>query len=77
VSVIVDHDRVCLTALVEDDGRGFSTTAVDTTGHLGLLGMSERAALVGGVLHVESSPGAGTTIRVRIPAADTPGAANP
>jgi signal transduction histidine kinase len=36
---------------------------------MGLLGMEERTALVGGTLHIESTPGAGTTIFVRIPLA--------
>jgi len=35
--------------------------------HLGLLGMRERLALVDGSLEVESSPGAGTTLFVRVP----------
>jgi signal transduction histidine kinase len=34
---------------------------------MGLLGMKERAALVGGRFNIESTPGAGTTIFVRIP----------
>ena len=43
-----------------------SSKASDRTAQLGLSGMYERVALVGGTLHVESSPGAGTTIRARI-----------
>lgn len=35
--------------------------------HFGLLGMQERAALVGGSFQIESAPGAGTTIYVQIP----------
>lgn len=57
--------------LVEDDGRGFDVEATDARvraeRRLGLAGMRERAALVGGTLTVESSPGAGTTLHVRIP----------
>lgn len=51
---------------VHDDGEGFDPEA-DTAG-LGLLGMHERVAVVGGSLAVESRPGAGTRIVARIPA---------
>ena len=39
---------------------------VDRAG-LGLLGMQERAALIGGKVEIESSPGNGTTVYVRVP----------
>ncbi|MGA9012358.1 MAG: ATP-binding protein [Acetobacteraceae bacterium] len=72
VSVVLEamHDGVWLT--VEDDGRGFDLDS-GTNGHdlgvrqLGLLGVRERLALVGGSLDVESSAQSGTTIYVRIP----------
>ncbi len=60
-------DRVL--ALVEDDGHGFDVAAAlgqRGKGRLGLFGMQERAALVGGTLTVESSP-AGTTVVLEIP----------
>ena len=50
---------------IVDDGRGFNPAALDTqlsAGHLGLLGMRERAALAGGQLTIQSAPGQGTTI---------------
>ena len=53
---------------VEDDGRGFDPEPA--TGHgprLGLLGIRERTALVGGTMDVESTPGEGTTLFVRLP----------
>ena len=50
---------------VADDGAGFDPAAA--TNGLGLLGMGERLSLVGGTLDVESRPGAGTTVRARIP----------
>lgn len=61
-------DELCLR--VADDGRGFDTSAADrqlAAGHLGLLGMRERAALAGGQLAVRSSPGQGTVIEVTFP----------
>lgn len=60
--------------IVEDDGCGFDT---DRLVHgsmddrwLGLSGMRERAALLGGRLTIESAPGSGTTVFVEIPVPD-------
>jgi two-component system, NarL family, sensor histidine kinase YdfH len=53
---------------VRDDGIGFDPQAAAALpGHYGLLGMRERARLVGGTLEIDSRPGAGTTILVRLP----------
>ncbi|MGH2840536.1 MAG: sensor histidine kinase [Solirubrobacteraceae bacterium] len=49
-----------VTITVQDDGCGFHPNRVNGSGS-GLRGMRERALLVGGQLHVRSSPGAGTT----------------
>jgi PAS domain S-box-containing protein len=65
-SVVLSRSDGHVTVVVEDDGVGFVPDAAPK-GRLGLLGMRERAALVGGVLDVESSPGGGTAVRVRIP----------
>ncbi|MFN4074013.1 MAG: histidine kinase [Thermus sp.] len=51
---------------VEDEGKGFDPQAVGL-GHQGLLGMRERVELVGGRLILESAPGEGTRIQVRLP----------
>ncbi|MBV9241120.1 MAG: sensor histidine kinase, partial [Acidobacteria bacterium] len=60
-----------LLLIIEDDGRGFDTSTVshpkESGSGLGLIGMKERAALVGGELDIESSKN-GTTIYVRVPA---------
>jgi signal transduction histidine kinase len=50
---------------VSDDGVGFDPGG-DFSGHLGLKSMRERAVRLGGTLEVESIPGEGTSIRVRI-----------
>jgi len=52
---------------VTDDGSGFEPGAVSRNG-LGLAGMRGRVEDVGGQLQVDSAPGAGTLIRVRLPA---------
>jgi signal transduction histidine kinase len=62
-----DGDAVLI---VEDDGRGFDLERVKMSGTdrgLGLVGMRERAALVGGTVEIESKPGEGTTVFVRVP----------
>ncbi|MDQ3832673.1 MAG: GAF domain-containing sensor histidine kinase [Actinomycetota bacterium] len=50
---------------VEDDGRGFDTS--EMSGHHGLLGMNERAKMLGGSFDVQSRPGAGTRVQVTVP----------
>jgi signal transduction histidine kinase len=70
VSLIIEHRTEQITVIVEDDGKGFDVDAVPRypgSKRLGLLGMEERAALMGGELKVESSQGKGTTLFVRIP----------
>jgi NarL family two-component system sensor histidine kinase YdfH len=55
---------------VQDDGQGFDPASSEIhTGHYGLLGLQERAYLVGGSLSLSSAQGAGTTLRFRIPLA--------
>jgi signal transduction histidine kinase len=49
---------------VRDDGRG----AAELAGGFGLVGLRERAARLGGRVEAESAPGAGTTLRMEIPA---------
>jgi two-component system NarL family sensor kinase len=64
VRLIHAPDRLRLR--IEDDGAGFDPLAVPA-GRFGLLGMSERARLLGGTLTVESAPGAGTAVDVTVP----------
>lgn len=69
-SILLERRDGEVVMIIEDDGRGFDVARImDTPGyrHLGLLGMRERAELVGGRLIVESAPDAGTTISVVIP----------
>ena len=70
-SVVVERSGGSVHVIVEDDGKGFDADVVADAGKrpaaLGLLGIRERAALLGGSLQVETAPGAGTTIFVRLP----------
>ena len=60
-----------LTIEVKDNGRGFQTKDSSVRGHgLGLLGMRERAARVGGVLNVDTAPGRGTRVMLAVPVPD-------
>ncbi|MEW6305521.1 MAG: histidine kinase [Verrucomicrobiota bacterium] len=52
---------------VKDNGRGVSEAEINNTKSIGLLGMRERAALLGGTVTIQGIPGKGTTVCVRIP----------
>ena len=51
---------------VEDNGVGFDPTALPPD-RFGVVGMGERARLLGGTLTIETSPGRGTAIEVVVP----------
>jgi two-component system NarL family sensor kinase len=57
-------DQVTLT--IEDDGRGFDQEQISSN-RFGLVGLNERARLLGGRLQVHSDPGSGTIIEVQVP----------
>jgi len=69
VDVSGQSDRINL--CVSDTGAGFDPEAVNGTAGIGLISMRERLRLVGGHLSIESKPGQGTRIRVRIPCPGT------
>jgi len=52
---------------INDDGVGFNVDEVVHTPALGIVGMRERAVLLGAQIHIESAPGDGSTISLRIP----------
>ena len=63
--VEISEDESSLRLLVRDNGSGFDPS--QKSDGFGLLGMTERVALLNGELDIESAPGAGTTIRARLP----------
>ena len=70
VGVELKHERTMLELVVLDDGVGFDAgSALSEAVGLGLRGMQERVALLGGSVEIESRPGHGTRVRARIPAA--------
>ncbi|HEU4494329.1 MAG TPA: PAS domain S-box protein [Rubrobacteraceae bacterium] len=64
VSVTLRMGGGDLVAEVSDDGRGFGP---ETTPGVGFSSMRERAAVIGGQLKIESQPGQGTSVRLRVP----------
>jgi len=66
VAVTVREADGVVTVRVRDEGHGFDPAA-DSRGY-GLVGMRERVESLGGALAIESAPGAGTTVTVRLPA---------
>ena len=71
VSVILTREDRTAVLIVEDDGVGFDPDEIadrhESFKGLGLLGIRERAALVGGTAEIESTPEQGTTIYARVP----------
>ena len=72
VSVIVRREVGRVQVIAEDDGAGFDVEEAFRRGRLGLLGMRERAEMLGGGLVIESRPGVGTTVVVEIPLSAPP-----
>ena len=72
VSIVLEQKPDAVALVLEDDGVGFDaerrapSDGTQTSG-LGFSGMRERIALLSGTIAVESSPGQGSTIFVRIP----------
>ena len=71
VSLILERADDRVVAIIEDNGCGFDVDTITKNPvkdqRLGILGMEERVALVGGYLTLESTPGGGTSVYVRIP----------
>jgi signal transduction histidine kinase len=73
VAVVLKHEKAVLELVIRDDGVGFDPAAVlSEASGLGLHGMQERVALLGGSVAIESRRGHGTMIRARIPAGIAP-----
>jgi len=71
VDMTIDFGDDALTLIISDDGQGFSmpqrASDLVLSSKLGIVGMRERARLVGGTLIVQSEAGAGTTVTLRVP----------
>ncbi len=67
VEVHLGEEHDCLVLRVQDNGRGITTAEIGDTKSIGLLGMRERAALLGGEVAFHGEPGRGTLVTVKIP----------
>ena len=67
VNVRLSQENGNLALEVHDNGQGIRQEQLSSRKSLGILGMRERALLLGGELIIHGSPGAGTTVRVCIP----------
>jgi PAS domain S-box-containing protein len=65
--VVLQKQRDRLVLLIRDNGRGFDQASPPLSKSLGLLGMRERAAILGGQVNISSAPGKGTTVTAWIP----------
>ena len=61
VSIVVTANKDTIRTVIEDDGKGFEADNI-RDGALGIVGMRERATLLGGTLELETAPDAGTTL---------------
>jgi signal transduction histidine kinase len=68
VSIVLTRKENAVSVVIEDDGVGFEP-ATAREGGLGLVGMRERIALLGGRFEIESRPGSGTTFVAEVPLA--------
>jgi signal transduction histidine kinase len=69
LTLSLSQTEQAITLSVQDDGAGFNPAQAEKAGHFGLLGMRERSVMVGGEFNVESGPGKGTTVTLKIGAA--------
>lgn len=71
IQVDIHYDQKSLQLRIRDDGTGIDATVLEgrgVSGHWGLPGMRERAALIGGTLEIRSRVGAGTEVELSLPA---------
>ena len=67
VVIFLSHSNQELCVVIEDDGQGFDTTVVGQGSGFGLFGMRERMLALGGTLRIDSEPGKGTTVSIKLP----------
>jgi len=67
LDVILEQRQDKVVIILEDNGIGFDVTQIGKGGHLGLVGMQERAQMISAALSIESDPGCGTIIVLEVP----------
>jgi signal transduction histidine kinase len=73
VDVLIEPRDGAVRMVIEDNGVGFETADREDTRDrgIGIIGMRERAALIGGSLQIESQPGQGTSVFLEAPTASS------
>ena len=69
IAIVATQRDHCLVVVIEDDGEGLDLDRALEAGGLGIIGMRERAEMLGGTLTIESAPGSGTTVYIQVPLA--------
>ncbi len=67
ISIELQRENNAYMLTIEDDGKGFEVGTTASQKTLGLLGMKERALMMGGEFRIESEPGKGTKLFVTVP----------
>jgi len=74
-SLTITFNNQSVTIQVTDNGKGFevpkSPAEYAPSGHYGLLGLHERAELIGAALDIQSEPGRGTQVKIYLPVSGT------
>lgn len=67
VRIALEEKDDCLSLEVRDNGRGITEAEISEGKSFGIMGIRERALLLGGEVHIFGAPGQGTTVRVQVP----------
>lgn len=71
VSVSVDFAPAGVRVAIRDDGQGFDSSSPPPPGHFGLMGMQERIHALQGEIQIDSQPGRGSHITIKVPTPDS------
>ncbi len=67
VSILLQHIDDQITLVIKDDGKGFNINKIGNKKTLGLIGMRERTLMMGGDFEMNSEPGMGTNLTIKVP----------
>jgi PAS domain S-box-containing protein len=67
VRIVIRRTTAHVSVKIHDNGRGIAVTAIDDSSSIGLVGMRERADLIGATLHITAPPGKGTAVHITVP----------
>jgi len=70
VQAVLQTSTTHISLTITDNGKGFDIDSISERKTLGLLGMKERAFMIGGKLDINSMPGEGTTVSIKVPKVD-------